>query len=138
MTSPCCQVQEYCFTHRAHVGNRHSRSVHLQSVHATPEQSMHFMHHSLNFCDSKKLRAPLYLVCTTSALAPFVRFCLIHFTEFSARSWRWDGSAPLSQPSVVFVGGGVDEGLGEGVGVDADSKKHAKLGETIQNSHSLN
>ena len=47
-------------------------------------------------CDSQKLRAPFFLFRPTSVLVRFVCFLLSHSAVFTARSWRWDSSAPVS------------------------------------------
>ena len=47
-------------------------------------------------CDSEKLRPPLFLFRPTSVLVRFVCFLLSHSAVFTARSWRWDSSAPVS------------------------------------------
>ena len=73
MISRCRQVREYCFTHRAHVGDCHGRNVQLQSVRAAQKQGMHFMRHSCTV-GFKKLHASRCFLCPGSALIYFVRF----------------------------------------------------------------
>ena len=92
-------------THRANVGNRHSRKVQLQSVSATQKQGTHFMRHSLALSDSINSVHPLSFLCPTSALIRFFGFLfLVLFPvlgAFLAVGWLCSGSVLRSRSSRV-------------------------------------
>ena len=101
MISRCRQVREYCFTHRAHVGDCHGRNVQLQSVRAAQKQGMHFMRHSRTVGFKKPpciSLLPLSRICTDifCAFLTFIKL-LQNFKchlQTALPTWQREQSAP--------------------------------------------
>ena len=90
------KLENIGFPHRTLVGKRHCRGMQLQSVRATPKQGMYLQAQLQPHVIHKQLRAPLFLFRPTSVLVRFVCFLLSHSAAFTARSWWWNSSSPVS------------------------------------------